>query len=133
MAEIAARVLPLLDDTDGTELVTTVAGGMRLADYLPTRVFELVVHTLDLAAALGLRAEPNPHIGTGMPFAMEVSSLIRSADIIDAIAAIAVAVLDVHRPRGGFHFPHAGLVGPIDLWSGRTCAISAFAPLAMHQ
>jgi hypothetical protein len=25
---------------------------MRLVDYLPTRVFELVVHTLDLATAL---------------------------------------------------------------------------------
>jgi hypothetical protein len=33
---------------------------MRLRDYLPTRVFELVVHTLDLAAALGLEAEPPP-------------------------------------------------------------------------
>lgn len=58
VAETAARVLPLLDDTDGSELVTTLAGGMRLADYLPTRVLELVVHTLDLAAALGLPAEP---------------------------------------------------------------------------
>lgn len=55
---IALRVVPLLDPTDGTELVTTVAGGMRLADYLPTRTFELVVHTLDLAAALDESAEP---------------------------------------------------------------------------
>lgn len=58
VTEIAARVVPLLEPTDGTELVTTVAGGMRLADYLPTRTFELVIHTLDLAAALGLIAEP---------------------------------------------------------------------------
>lgn len=58
VAEIAARVPRLLDATDGTELVTTIAGGMRLSDYLPTRVLELVVHTLDLAAALGLPAEP---------------------------------------------------------------------------
>ncbi len=55
---IARRVLPLLAEKDGTELVTTVAGGMRLADYLPTRTFELVVHTLDLMAALGLAEEP---------------------------------------------------------------------------
>src|SRR4051812_40396246 len=34
VAEIAARVPPLLDAADGTELVTTIAGGMRLADYL---------------------------------------------------------------------------------------------------
>ena len=52
VAEIAGRVLPLVDDCDGTELVTTIAGGMRLADYLPTRTFELAVHTADLAAAL---------------------------------------------------------------------------------
>ncbi|GGB99120.1 maleylpyruvate isomerase N-terminal domain-containing protein [Cellulomonas carbonis] len=58
VAVIAARVLPLLDETDGTELVTTLAGGIRLADYLPTRTFELVVHTLDLGAALGLSVEP---------------------------------------------------------------------------
>ena len=54
VAEIAARVLSLVDSCDGTELVTTIAGGMRLSDYLPTRTFELAVHTADLAAALGL-------------------------------------------------------------------------------
>jgi hypothetical protein len=53
VAEIAVRVLPLVDTRDGTELVTTIAGGMRLADYLPTRTFELAVHTADLATALG--------------------------------------------------------------------------------
>jgi uncharacterized protein (TIGR03083 family) len=58
VAEIASRVLPLVADLDGTELLTTIAGGMRIADYLPTRVFELVVHTADLAVALGVPAEP---------------------------------------------------------------------------
>ena len=52
VAEIAARVLPLVESRDGTELVSTFAGGMRLRDYLPTRTFELVVHTSDLAGAL---------------------------------------------------------------------------------
>jgi uncharacterized protein (TIGR03083 family) len=51
--EIAARVLARLGTCDGTELLTTIAGGMRLVDYLPTRTFELVVHGLDLARALG--------------------------------------------------------------------------------
>jgi hypothetical protein len=54
VAEVAARVLPLVEARDGTEIVTTFAGGMRLGDYLPTRTFELVVHTADLAAALVL-------------------------------------------------------------------------------
>jgi len=56
----AARVLPLLDGRDGCELVTTIAGGMRLADYLPIRTFELAVHTADLATAL----KDPPHNGT---------------------------------------------------------------------
>lgn len=40
---------------DGAVLGTSF-GGIRLVDYLPTRVFELVVHGLDLARALGLPA-----------------------------------------------------------------------------
>jgi hypothetical protein len=54
VAEIAARMLALVATRDGTELMTTAAGGMRLRDYLPTRTFELAVHTTDLAAALGV-------------------------------------------------------------------------------
>ena len=53
VAEIGARVRQLVDGCDGGEPVTTIVGGMRLADYLPTRTFELAVHTADLASALG--------------------------------------------------------------------------------
>ncbi|WP_432547640.1 maleylpyruvate isomerase N-terminal domain-containing protein [Kineococcus sp. SYSU DK004] len=57
VAELAARVLDLVAARDGEEVVTTFAGGMRLADYLPTRTFELTVHTADLATALDLAAD----------------------------------------------------------------------------
>jgi uncharacterized protein (TIGR03083 family) len=57
VAAIAERVLPLVDACDGSELMTTIVGGMRLAGYLPTRTFELAVHTSDLASALGVPAE----------------------------------------------------------------------------
>jgi hypothetical protein len=57
VAVIAARVVPLIERSDGAELLTTIAGGMRLDDYLPTRTFELAVHTCDLATALGLPPE----------------------------------------------------------------------------
>lgn len=60
VAAISARVLPVVTACDGTEVVTTIAGGMRLADYLPTRTFELVVHTADLAAAIGVPADVPP-------------------------------------------------------------------------
>ena len=52
VARLATRVLALVHGQNGTALVTTIAGGMRLADYLPTRTFELAVHTADLATAL---------------------------------------------------------------------------------
>ena len=57
VARIAARVAPVVEACDGDELLTTIAGGMRLRDYLPTRTFELVVHTADLSAALGVPVE----------------------------------------------------------------------------
>ncbi|HET9872117.1 MAG TPA: maleylpyruvate isomerase N-terminal domain-containing protein [Propionibacteriaceae bacterium] len=34
--------------------IETIAGGMRLSAYLPTRTFELVVHSYDIATAVGL-------------------------------------------------------------------------------
>ncbi len=58
VAELAGRVLPLVDGLTGEELLTSIAGGIRLADYLPTRILELVVHTADLAVALGVPSEP---------------------------------------------------------------------------
>lgn len=62
VAEIATRVLPLVDIQDGTQLVTTIVGGMRLGDYLPTRTFELAVHTADLATALGVPPDVPPTV-----------------------------------------------------------------------
>ncbi len=60
VATIAVRVLALVDACDGTELLTTIAGGMRLSAYLPTRTFELTVHTADLARALSVPLDVPP-------------------------------------------------------------------------
>ncbi len=49
-------------------------GGMYLSDYLPTRTFELVVHTLDLGAALGVDAEmPAAPLATAAHLAMDLA------------------------------------------------------------
>ena len=56
--EIATRVLKLVATADDAQTLSTPVGGIRLSDYLPTRVFELVVHTLDLATAIGAPVEP---------------------------------------------------------------------------
>ena len=47
----AAEVLRRTGDDD---VVPTVAGGMRVGAYLPTRTFELAVHGADISAATGL-------------------------------------------------------------------------------
>ncbi len=51
---IAARVISVVEHTADDAVVGTPWGGMRLINYLPTRVFELSIHTLDLAAALDI-------------------------------------------------------------------------------
>lgn len=53
VGEIAERVLAQVHAESGGTLLITPVGGMRLVDYLPTRTFELTVHTCDLALALG--------------------------------------------------------------------------------
>jgi GrpB-like predicted nucleotidyltransferase (UPF0157 family) len=58
--ELVAAVQDRLGRASGDERLTTPVGGMRLADYLPTRTFELTVHGLDLASALGLPAGEPP-------------------------------------------------------------------------
>lgn len=52
----AELALDLLEGVDA--VVTTAAGGMRVSDYLPTRTFELTVHSLDIARATGLDFAP---------------------------------------------------------------------------
>jgi uncharacterized protein (TIGR03083 family) len=53
--ETATRVLDRVRETTDEALLSTPVGGMRLIDYLPSRVFELTVHCLDLASALSLQ------------------------------------------------------------------------------
>lgn len=56
-----AAATAALDDLAGADpVVETIAGGMRVSDYLPTRTFELTVHCLDIARATGLDFAP-PH------------------------------------------------------------------------
>ncbi len=51
---IADRVAALVDRTADDAPCTTPLGSLTLAAYLPTRAFELTVHTLDIAASAGV-------------------------------------------------------------------------------
>jgi uncharacterized protein (TIGR03083 family) len=76
VAEIASRVLQLVQRSAPDAQLQTPAGRMRLADYLPTRTFELTVHTCDLAVALGIHLTP-PHSST-------VASMVLAGDLVVA-------------------------------------------------
>ena len=55
LVTLVDRVLALVDGSDDAALVSSPMGTMTLISYLDTRTFELVVHTLDLAAATDLK------------------------------------------------------------------------------
>jgi uncharacterized protein (TIGR03083 family) len=52
--ETATRVLARVQQTPDDACLTTPVGGMRLIDYLPSRIFELTIHTLDLGVAIAV-------------------------------------------------------------------------------
>lgn len=58
LRERADRVSAIVAGTPDEMIVPTPFGGMQLPAYLPTKTFELIVHTLDIAAAIGLEVEP---------------------------------------------------------------------------
>ena len=43
-------------------VVSTLAGGMLLSQYLPTRTFELIVHGYDIARAVDIEFAPHPEV-----------------------------------------------------------------------
>lgn len=55
---LAERVVALVAATPDDAPVATALGGMTLRTYLPTRTLELIVHGLDLAAAIGSTSTP---------------------------------------------------------------------------
>jgi uncharacterized protein (TIGR03083 family) len=97
VAGIATRVLALLVDRDGTEPVTTIVGGMRLRDYLPTRTFELAVHTADLATALG-----EPPAVPAAPAAQALSIVADLAPSRGLAGPLLLAATGRQGPPGGF-------------------------------
>jgi uncharacterized protein (TIGR03083 family) len=52
--DLLRTVLAELSEVDDPLIAVFGGMGMRLSNYLPTRIFELAVHTLDIAAATGI-------------------------------------------------------------------------------
>jgi uncharacterized protein (TIGR03083 family) len=72
--DLAVRVGAKMERYDASYLLTTIAGGMPLGEYLRTRTFELVVHGLDIGRACGV--EP----------ALDESALVETATLAAEVA-----------------------------------------------
>jgi uncharacterized protein (TIGR03083 family) len=81
----AEAALDLLEGTD--PVVNTAAGGMRVSDYLPTRTFELTVHSLDIARATGLDFTP-PAEALADTLALASASALRQGYGVDVVLAL---------------------------------------------
>jgi hypothetical protein len=76
VATLVDQVRRVLGSVAGTDpLLTTLVGGMRLSDYLPTRTFELAVHCDDLARATGRRSTmPDQVLGEAAALAARLAA-----------------------------------------------------------
>ena len=68
VTSMARDVSALLETVSGESIIASPFGTIRLRDYLPTRAFELTVHTLDLTRSTG--AEPPPALTRRIPAAL---------------------------------------------------------------
>lgn len=76
VADLAARVLGRVEGESDDTPVATPAGTMRLIDYLPSRVFELTVHRLDICRAVGFNeATDGPELAVSAVLAAGIASL----------------------------------------------------------
>ena len=88
VAGIVDGVCRFVDALPDDHPVGTPVGEMRLADYLPTRTFELVVHTLDLAAAVGgFVRVPEPALSIALGLSTEIA--VQSGRAQDLLMALA--------------------------------------------
>jgi len=62
---LAERVLALVSSSADAADVSTPVGTMALTSYLPSRTFELCVHTLDLVRATGVEQPPALSVAVG--------------------------------------------------------------------
>lgn len=86
------RVLARVEAAENP-LIETIGGGMLLANYLPTRTFELVVHSLDIARAVGL---PPPALSEAV--VAEVVTLTVGAALLQGDGAPLLLALTGREP-----------------------------------
>jgi hypothetical protein len=81
VSQLVERVVGLVGRTPADALLATPAGTMTLADYLPTRTFELTVHSLDLARCTDIEVPRGllPAVASSCVLAGELAGRLPSA------------------------------------------------------
>ncbi|OBC06757.1 mycothiol maleylpyruvate isomerase [Mycobacterium sp. 852013-50091_SCH5140682] len=81
--QLSARTLADVADA-GDPLITVIGGlGIRLSAYLQTRIFELTVHSLDIAAAAGVTADlPSEALEAAAVLATRISVALGEGDTV---------------------------------------------------
>ncbi|MGB3482816.1 MAG: maleylpyruvate isomerase N-terminal domain-containing protein [Mycobacterium sp.] len=80
---LVSRALDALDGRDDTLIAVLGGTGMRLTDYLPTRIFELVVHSMDIADATGLNfTPPEPALLAATTLSAQISVTMGRGDVV---------------------------------------------------
>lgn len=83
VSDLAERAKAALAGRDPVYVLTTIIGGMPLAEYLRTRIFELVVHCLDIARATGLPYEaPRDALADAVTLAAEAAVALGRGDVL---------------------------------------------------
>ena len=96
VAATAERVLALVATSPDDAVCITLAGAMRLIDYLPTRVVELVVHTADIGRATGVA------VPIGTP-ALQVAVRVLAGVGTDTLARVVLALTGREPLPPGFN------------------------------
>lgn len=96
VAETAQRVVALVRTTEPDALLATSAGTMTLQAYLPTRIFELTVHTLDLHRAI--RTDPAPQLEPAIALTWSLLGRIAARRHRQGDLVLSVAGRDVPLP-----------------------------------
>ena len=87
VADLQERVQAKVASAPDDAFVATVAGGMRLIDYLPTRTFELVVHTADLTSALRIAQAP-PSVAAASALRLAADLALERESAVDVLLAL---------------------------------------------
>ena len=96
---LKAQVRELLDRTPDDAVVTTPFGALLLPEYLPTKTYELVIHTLDIAAALGIEVEP-PAAALAVTLDMTLQLTARRAAPTERVAILRALTGRAPYPEG---------------------------------